>query len=570
MSTQPVEWRSPVSVRNTQVDTSAVPDRVRLGTQDWVFLLVLLLLGLAPVLSAYRRSDPPKEDALMLLRYSEHLAQGHGITWNVGEKPVEGATDFLYMVSVACISQFMGLDVIHSAKMLIAVCWTALPLVVFCATRLTLAGDFSICAAVAFYMSAGPGEKFVQSCFGAPVAALAAGLTWWLSNELMYRKPTWPKALGMGWSAIVLGLIRPEAILLGLFMLLAVLLKRPKRSQVIIFGFLVPFATVGLVYFFWRWHYFGYLLPNPFYVKGGGHLYPSGLKRSVGNVSRMLWPAIPIGVLALRSAASRTRLYAIVLPLILFTVIWIFLSNENNHLMRFQFPLVPLVLISLPSLLWGVSEDLKMPQLSDLRAGVRHAVVASAISYVLICAFIFRQLYGPAIDVASGVTYPMAMQKFAPKGYTMAVTEAGQFPFYSKWKAIDALGLNDTRIAHFGISESYLDEYKPMLLMYHLSDLGSFKDFQAGILETGQPVGPLKEDRAVRVMHQYALHHGYILAAAYGDWACNLHVFWVKPGTADTDEIVNYIRNTPYYFLDSGLLSTDYRNNFLRFPCTMQ
>jgi hypothetical protein len=161
------------------------------------------------------------------------------------------------------------------------------------------------------------------------------------------------------------------------------------------------------------------------------------------------------------------------------------------------------------------------------------------------------------------------MRKFADKGYTMAVTEAGQFPFYSKWKAIDALGLNDTRIAHFGISESYLDEYKPMLMMYHLSDFGSFDDFQAGILERGQPVGPLKEDRAVRVMHQYALHHGYILAAAYGDWACNLHFFWVKPGTGDTDEIVNYIRSTPYYFLDSGLLSTDYRNNLPHYPCTM-
>jgi hypothetical protein len=32
----------------------------------------------------------------------------------------------------------------------------------------------------------------------------------------------------------------------------------------------------------------------------------------------------------------------------------------------------------------------------------------------------------------------------------MAVTEAGQFPFYSKWKATDVLGLNDAHIAHEG------------------------------------------------------------------------------------------------------------------------
>ena len=32
----------------------------------------------------------------MLLRYAEHLAAGHGIVWNLGDPPVDGATDFLY------------------------------------------------------------------------------------------------------------------------------------------------------------------------------------------------------------------------------------------------------------------------------------------------------------------------------------------------------------------------------------------------------------------------------------------------------------------------------------------
>ncbi|HET7142495.1 MAG TPA: hypothetical protein VFI68_00630, partial [Anaerolineales bacterium] len=43
-------------------------------------------------------SIPPFEDAAMLMRYSQHLAQGHGVTWNIGEHPVDGATDFLFMV----------------------------------------------------------------------------------------------------------------------------------------------------------------------------------------------------------------------------------------------------------------------------------------------------------------------------------------------------------------------------------------------------------------------------------------------------------------------------------------
>src|SRR4030042_5919372 len=46
-------------------------------------------------------SIPPFEDAAMLMRYADHLAKGDGIVWNVGEAPVDGATDFLFMVSSA-------------------------------------------------------------------------------------------------------------------------------------------------------------------------------------------------------------------------------------------------------------------------------------------------------------------------------------------------------------------------------------------------------------------------------------------------------------------------------------
>ena len=104
----------------------------------------------------------------------------------------------------------------------------------------------------------------------------------------------------------------------------------------------------------------------------------------------------------------------------------------------------------------------------------------------------------------------------------MAVTEAGQFPFCSKWKTIDVLRLNDVHIAHEGISEQIstvpagVDDVSPV-------ECGLVPNFVAELHEAGQPIGPTKEDKAIKVMHQYALHRGYILAAAYGDWACNMH-----------------------------------------------
>ena len=34
------------------------------------------------------------DDSFISYRYAANLADGHGITWNVGEKPVEGYTHF--------------------------------------------------------------------------------------------------------------------------------------------------------------------------------------------------------------------------------------------------------------------------------------------------------------------------------------------------------------------------------------------------------------------------------------------------------------------------------------------
>ncbi|MFC5290280.1 hypothetical protein ACFPM7_24775 [Actinokineospora guangxiensis] len=38
------------------------------------------------------------DDALITFRYSANLAAGHGPVWNVGEDPVEGFTNFLWML----------------------------------------------------------------------------------------------------------------------------------------------------------------------------------------------------------------------------------------------------------------------------------------------------------------------------------------------------------------------------------------------------------------------------------------------------------------------------------------
>lgn len=57
------------------------------------------------------------DDAFISFRYSEHLANGFGLLWNIGQPPVEGYTNFLWVVIIA-VPFLLKLDPIISTKII--------------------------------------------------------------------------------------------------------------------------------------------------------------------------------------------------------------------------------------------------------------------------------------------------------------------------------------------------------------------------------------------------------------------------------------------------------------------
>ena len=502
-------------------------------------------------------TQPPIEDAAMLLRYSDHLATTGQITWNVGQKPVEGATDFLYMATVGEVARVFHEDAMLACRQVLYLCCLALAATVFLMARFAAGANRWLAFAMALYVVSAGGWTYVTSCFGAPFIMLFVALACGLGCGLIAGRlrPSWGVSILYSLFALMIGLTRPEGNFMAILLTCAILIMLGIReSRRLIVSFIGVMTLLGGAYFLWRWHYFGYLLPNPFYVKGGGHLHLKGLTDSVQNVVKMSLPLLPLCMLGLRSSVGRKRLMALALPVVAYTCLFIFLSHENNHLMRFQMPVLPVILLFLPLLAEGTVADLHLMP-AALTLWVRRAMVAAGVAYLLLACSYIAKLYEGRLTESSAMAFARHLSKFSGRGYTMAVTEAGQFPYFSHWNAIDTLGLNDAEIAHHGISEQYLDESKPELIMYHHAPVPS----AAGLVHAD--LGATQRYlEALRVMHHYAVSNGYILAASYGGDPCSLNVFYVKPNTPDTEEIVSYLRNTPYYFLDNGLLSADYRN----------
>ena len=505
---------------------------------DWFASLGLLIVLALFAIFLVNFSIPPFEDAAMLMRYSDHLAHGYGIVWNIGEPPVDGATDFLFMVSVAALMK-IGVPLGRAVRGLGFFSVAALTLLIFWVNRRLWKAHLVFAAWSALYLAVGAGLTYVAAYFGTPFFALFAALTWTLSLLLMQKEnpPLWLSLL-FALSGLITGLVRPEGVILaGLMLVSIVLMKGWKASAKTILVFVGLFLILGGAYFVWRWNYFGYPLPNPFYKKGAGILHWDGLQASFANVISLCGLFLLAYLIGFRSSRTLRLAVAFLIPVIGFASAFILVSNETNFGGRFQYALLPVVLLSWFPLVRGFEQEIGMPALGQVEKRRRWLIMASfSIVAILIMSSSYHQ--GVAIDYARDGRYDVAqaLQPYASRGYTMATSEAGLLPLYSQWKAIDTWGLNDEWIAHNGgITPAYLEQYKPELIIFH-----------AHFSPLAPPTTPDHYADPVwfamtLTLKDYAESHHYILAAVFGVTPYDTHYYYVRPDFADSQTIVKLI-----------------------------
>jgi arabinofuranosyltransferase len=507
--------------------------------RDAVALSALLVLTAALLFWVYRQGSLPFEDAAMLLRYAEHFAQGHGIVWNVGDKPVDGATDFLFMVIIGGLS-WLGFAVETAAALAIGAGHVAGVLAVYVGSRWAFGAGRLLSLLAAAYLALGPALTYAAAQFGAPVFAACAAVSYLLAFRAA-REPSLPLALGFAASCLLTSLVRPEGVFLSVFLLLAVVMYRGlSQSKRIVAVFAAVFLLLGGAYFAWRWSYFGHPLPNPFYKKGGGSLYPGGLFHSIREVLGMNALFLPFFALGLVSQ-RHTRLAAFALiPAVGFSGIWVLLSNEMNFAGRFQYAVMPLLLMTWPRLAEELWRDWELPTLAAFSAASRKAIVLG-LSLVITFAFVtLRYSYSTSItNYVALHDLGRMLRPYSERGYTLVTTEAGLLPLYSGWRAIDAWGLNDAVIAHAGgVTEAYLDQHQPELVMFHAYSSPLVPEDEADRLAGWS--------RMIAVLKRYVATRDYELVAAYGRSPVDTHWYFVKRGFPHAAEITQKIRAMNY------------------------
>lgn len=458
------------------------------------------------------------EDAYILFQYSKKLAGGEGIVFDQLSGPTEGATDFLWMVVLALMHR-LGLDLGTAAALLNGV---GLAVTAWVVLKLSVKpGPQAVCGLMLVVFSGG-----LAAALGG-FSTLAYGGLFALFTFSVLKKHY--KMLGV--LALAIPLFRPDGLLLVLGGVAAAFYLADKTGKWKLVFYLFPAFLLGAGYFIWRMVYFDMLLPLPLLVKSKPDRLLDGLGENVAALRWYLFLLVPLAVLLVKKGLKNIDLWkyiAIGLGPFLLLVALSFAHQSQNIGYRFQYPImlswVFIFIVALNEFRNFKKIGLVLP-LFGILFGVKliheHAVYLVNNDYIN--------------------SFPQLLRRTDFTVDTIAVTEAGRFPFwYDAKKMVDLVGLNSSAVVKFGPG-NVLATLKPDLVFVHhagrfdMSQFDSARPFfvaeAASIKMNTQYSGKNPVLVAPEAALRFAKENGYLAVPVhYGSADTNFsHVFFLSP-----------------------------------------
>lgn len=457
------------------------------------------------------------DDAYISMRYAKHLAQGHGLVWNIGQPPIEGFTNLLWVLWIAflmLLAQEPGLLMgISSAAFNIG---SVFLLWRFLRFRTGAKPVFAVISA--FYLAIWP-PLHDQTASGLEGPMLL--FLFLLSLYLITADETRSHMLASGgWLAGFLPLVRPNGLLFTGILLLIFFFQHIwphrlnpdfslKKYLWPIAGFFIPFLALTA----FRFMYFGDIAPNTYYLKVSQR--PGHLRFGMGYVKRFLFsfPAAPFILPMFFWGLKKNTMFLklILLGMIgnLASVAWQGGDAWDNW--RFMLLMQPLFLIALATI----------HQREKHRGGWTDGVLTAV--FVCMCLLgagrdftLFAQTirHGaltvqnpPPADSApvKNIQLGLLLRETCAKDAVIADFWAGAAPYCSELTAIDMLGKSDRHIArtaarvtgglpgHDKFDFDYVLAQKPDVILsrYKLwaSETAQGQHHMGKVLNTSDPAG---------------------------------------------------------------------------------
>lgn len=417
------------------------------------------------------------DDAYITFRYAENLAVHGELNWNVGEDPVEGYTGAAFPVLLAGFMK-MGISPVAASRFVnIVSFWLGFLALYAIARRIALpalgTGGLLVLYATVPIL-------FTHVFSGMETMLFAAFM---LSS--LYALVARRDAL-LSFFLLLTSLTRPEGVAFAVAIFVALSYARYREGAPAFKRFLLRAFCIYLLpaalYFFWRFSYYGYLLPNTFYAKLEGG-FQSGTLADILRFLRRYFAVPALGLVLLWGVETdelwkRARIwlrdgaaawYTGAAVFFCLAVTWLLVNAHliANFSHRFYVPFLPIgfVLIAFG---WKLGFSVLEP--SKEERPVRYRFVLAIFALLMLyqalfqtvkvrdeIAFARRQLILHE-DVHNAVGKELG--RILPPTETLIVyVDAGAIPYFSRLRTVDFGNLNDEVLGHRSLSPKERIDY---------------------------------------------------------------------------------------------------------------
>ncbi|UCB53308.1 MAG: hypothetical protein JSV10_04300 [Candidatus Zixiibacteriota bacterium] len=398
------------------------------------------------------------DDAFISFRYAENFVEGHGLVFNVGEK-VEGYSNFLWTLLLSLFMK-IGLDPVIVSQILGVLFSLA---TVFLLLRLNrwfypredlfnyLAPLFlACCGAYAAWSTGGLETSFFTFLILLGSFFFIKGIN--QSKHFAYSGITFALVCMTRLDGLILA-----SVSFSFLLYLLVVKKRVEVKSLSLWtlSFLIPF----LLYFFWRWSYYGKAFPNTFYIKVAGAAYfQQGFMYLINFVERfwMWFMVIPLLFLG-KSMKLNANLRLVVLyftsMILVFSLYVVYVGGDFMDMFRFFVPILPFLFFLIQE---GFRGMYHYPQPFSSKKQ-RMSLIATEVLLVGLALFVLvspsretNQVWHRKDIDSIGLSREnvrlwskvgLMFKEMAKPGETLSTSAAGAIPYYSGLYTIDELGL---------------------------------------------------------------------------------------------------------------------------------
>lgn len=436
---------------------------------DFVFIVLLFYLFILQIQAIWPFTI---DDMYISLRYARHWASGDGLLWNLQDPPVEGYSNFSFVV-LGALSLILKSNPVITLKAagIIGLLFTCV--FIYLITRFWFDKRQSLLPCVWLLLYKGQIIWTVSGLETAVYQALICGGVYFAFKGMGYqffpntRRESRPHSFFLaGLFLSFAGMTRPEAPVLMVLFFILMCWDKPKSSVTKYWRgigiFVFTLSIVFLPYFIWRWLYFGFLFPNPVYCKGLARNFFLLLDISY---LKLIWP---FAVLALPACigAKDKRHYFLWLP----SVIYLLMLMDSDLVVAFENRLfLPVFALFLPLALLGINK-LVLWYLKD-RDYVYFMMFYSVVLFVAI-------LFIPSMTLSEYRYFtenPLAGEQLreevlqwlntnAATGDSVVLADSGMIPYHSHLKFIDSYCLNNSIMAQYPEQQRYELFCKQILL----------------------------------------------------------------------------------------------------------